>query len=189
MTRARLQQVRPDVQSVIVTLGTQGHANLASLTSEEVKAAEAARLQDHERVKREHGDFTGAVREGTWDDGTQEIPGESLNTIELVKQLERMGFRFADAYRTAIQKDGKNLQKVVAIFSKTAQPTNRATDEAKRLIQDHLTRNWGNVYVWYNPLREVPNMTINCSSGHLRGDGTAPRLELIAMSIGEKQSV
>lgn len=183
--RKRFLQVPADVATIIFKLGTTPHPSLSTLSPEEEIQAADARQADYARVKATIGDFVGAVRDGVYDDGQQLIAGDPLYTGECADQLESFGYRFIDAYTTNVVKDGKTKYQVVAIFSKVGDPTARATDEAKEVVKGHLTFNWFKTYVWHNPHREVPNMTIN-AFGVLR-QGRPENLQLVNSNVAADQ--
>lgn len=159
------------IQAVNIQLGVLAHPDLPVISPDELRQILAERNAEFDRVKAEHGDFTGAVRPGTWDDGTPMLKGESLYTVGLIAAIESLGFHLTDVYTTEVKKGETLKPQTVAVFTKHMAPTARVTDAVRMLIQSMLERNFYQAYVWYNPLHSIPNITINAWGNLNRGMG------------------
>lgn len=173
--------VSPRVEFFLIKMAITPTAEcgIRHLTEEEIAVEVGRRQQEIEAVRAKYGDHTGAVRQGIWDDGIQVHKG-SLNTYELVDQLEAVGATFFDAY---IRKEEDKKNKVMrdmtyVVFVRDGRtPLDRATPEAKSFVVDQLNgRAWLQAYIWDNAKTPNANMTFNLFGVV----PSAPMVELVA---------
>lgn len=160
MSKERILGIPSVVDKVIVKVGALSPERVIPfLSPAETRAMEAQEQAEREAVKRQFGDQTGAGgRDDTWDDGVCLIKGESIFTMGALNSIESLGYRFVDAFMTK-RSDDRPL--TWGVFSRSEEPTVRATKDARRHLGATVNKAWSKAFVWVNLRRPIPNVTLN----------------------------